>query len=565
MKNFKKVQKIAALSLAGLLSCSGLFACAGGGGGGNSGSSSSGGGASKGETTTFRVHIFNGGLGYQWFLELKANFEEMFKDVSFEPGKKGVTIDYTADKDFSSLHTKMAVGADSHDLFYTSDCNFWNFMDENVAYDVTDVMTADVYDEDGFVKLNSAGDGWATQSKSIADRITVDFTAERLNVGTEAEPQYYALPFDDSTAGIVVDWDLFKANGWDDGSGIDGMPGTMQEFYDLLDEIRAAGYSAFIYGTGVQYTRVIQDAVIAQVEGLDTYYDLFSDYTGEYDFNGDGEISDDEKITPATAYKIMDIKGYKAAVEMATKLFTKNEADKAYYDQAVANGVEFGVAQMNFVSSVMSNQPIAMLFEGEWWENEARATFDSMGDIMPEYGYGQREFRMMPIPTFDSTNEDQRYTLGSWTGGACTIVNEKTVGNNPALQKVIELWLQYQYSAEGLKCFSRHSGATLPMEYEMTDKELEALTPFARNTFKLRRDPRIEVVYNGVALQEEHIRKGAAQLNYATEVSTGRYGGNTLFNLMLKMSKGGKMVSVEEYVAGLHTFQDQGIIDAYAK
>ena len=559
MKNFKKVQKIAALSLAGLLGCSSLVAC-GGGGGGNSSSS-----ASKGTTTTLKIKVFNGGLGYAWLQELANNFMDTFKDVSFEKGKKGVSIEFTADKEFSSLHTKMATGADAHDIYYTSDCNFYNFMNESVAYDVTDIMTADVYNADGEVQLNAAKDGWKKQSKSIADRITVEHTATRLNVGTKAKPQYYALPFDDSTAGIIVDWDLFVANGWNNGSGIDGMPGTMQEFYDLLDTIRAADCSAFIYGTGVQYSRVIQDAVIAQVDGSETYYDLFSDYTGEYDFNGDGTIADDEKITPATAYKIMDTKGYKAAVEMATKMFSKNEAGKAYYDQAVANGVEFGVAQMNFVSSIMSNMPIAMIIEGEWWENEARATFNSMGDIMPEYAYGEREFRMMPIPTFDSTNEDQKYTLGSWTGGACTIVNEKTVGKNEALQKLVEVWLQYQYSSEGLKCFSRHSGSTLPFNYEMTDAEMQELTPFARNMFALRRDSRVEVIYNGVSIQTTEIRNGAAQLNFATEVSTGRYGGNTLFNLMLKMSKAGKMVSVEEYVAGLHTFQDENIIGAYTE
>lgn len=568
MKNFKKVQRIAALSLAGLLGCSGLVACAGGGGGtsddGTSGGGTSGGGSNAAQTE-LRIKVFNGGLGSDWLRELAGNFEETFKDVSFETGKKGVKFSFTADKEFSDLPTKMSTGTDVHDIYYTSDCRFWTFMDANVAYDVTDIMTADVYDEDGFVKLNTTKDGWETQSESIADRITVEHTAERLNVGTEAAPQYYALPFDDSTVGIIVDWDLFKANGWDDGSGIDGMPGTMQEFYDLLDEIRGEGLSGFIYGTGVQYTRVLQDAVIAQVEGLEKYYDLFSDYEGYYDFDGDGVEEEDEYITPATAYRIMDTKGYEKAVEMALTMFTKNDENKAYYDGSVANNVEFGQAQINFVQSVKTNQQIAMLIEGEWWENEARATFNSMGDIEDKYAYGKREFRMMPIPTFDSTNEEQRYTLGSWTGGACTIVNEKTVGNNADLQELVKLWLQYQYSTEGLKCFSRYSGATLPFDYDMSDAELEELTPFARNMFELRRDPRVEVVYNGDSLEEANVRNAAAQLNFNTELANGaRYSAQPLFAHALKMSKAGNIPSVQEYIEGMHRFQDQLIKDAYA-
>lgn len=552
MKKMHKFKRIAALSLAGMLGCSTLAAC-------NPDPNK--------DKTILNIKVFNGGLGYAWLQELANNFKETFKDVSFEEGKKGVHIALTPNKEFSNLASNMAVGADSEDIYYTSDCNFFNFMDVDVAYDVTDIMTADVYDEDGLVSLNAEGNGWAKQEKSIADRITVEHTAKRLNVGSEQEPQYYALPFDDSTAGIIVDWDMFKEQGWNNYNGIDGMPATISEFYDLLTRIRKKGYSAFIFSTGVQYTRVIQAAVQAQVDGVDTYYDLFSDYTGWYDFNEDGIKTSDEIITPNTSYKLLDTKGYKAAIEMALKLFEKNSAGKTYYDPAVPNGPSYGVAQQDFIMSKETNQPIAMLFEGEWWENEARATFNAMGEVDEANGYGKREFRMMPIPSFNSTNEEQKYTLGAWTGGAVTIVNEKTVGGNAAKQKVAELWLQYQYSSEGLKCFSRHSGATLPLDYELTDTELQELTPFARNLFSLRRDPRVQTVYNGVSLQNEQIRRGAAQLSYITHLGS-NYGG-TLFSIALKLSTGGKLspgpskVSVADYIEGMHTYQDQTMKDAY--
>ena len=547
MKKMHKFKRIAALGLAGMLGCSTLVAC--------------GDDPSKNKTI-LNIKVFNGGLGYKWLQELANNFQETFKDVSFEEGKTGVYIAFTPNKEFSNLASNMAVGADSEDIYYTSDCNFYNFMDVEVAYNVTDIMTADVYDEDGMVSLNADGTGWATQSKSIADRITVEHTAKRLNVGSAEAPEYYALPFDDSTAGIIVDWDLFKEQGWNNYNGIDGMPATITEFYDLLTRIRKKGYSAFIFSTGVQYTRVIQAAVQAQVDGLDTYYDLFSDYTGWYDFNEDGIKTNDEIITPNTAYKLLDTKGYKAAVEMALKMFEKTSGGKTYYDPAVPTGVSFGVAQQDFLMSKETSQPIAMIFEGEWWENEARATFNAMGEVNEENAYGKREFRMMPIPSFDSTNEEQKYTLGAWTGGAVTIVNEKTVAGNRAKEKVAELWLQYQYSAEGLKCFSRHSGATLPLEYELTDAELQELTPFARNLFSLRRDPRVQTVYNGVSLQNEQIRRGAAQLSYTAQISNTNYTG-TLFSIALKLSTGNKKVSVADYIEGMHARQDQVIKDAY--
>lgn len=549
MKKMRKLQKIAALGLAGLLSCSTLAACVPAG-------------DLHKDKTHLNIKVFNGGLGFAWLQELANKFMDTFKDVSFEEGKKGVYIALTPNKEFTNLASNVAVGADSEDIYYTSDCNFWTYKEAGVTYDVTNIMTADVYDEDGFVKLNPEGDGWETQSNSIADRITSEHTATRLNLGTEETPEYCALPFDDSTAGIIVDWDLFKKEGWNNYNGIDGMPATISEFYDLLNRIRKRGYSAFIYATGVQYTRVIQAAVQAQVDGSELYYDLFSDYTSDkYDFNQDGTISEDEKITPETAYKILDTRGYRAAIEMALKMFEKNSSGKTFYDPAVVSGVSFGAAQQDFIMSKETSQPIAMLCEGEWWENEARATFNAMGEVNEANGYGKREFRMMPIPSFNSTNEEQKYTLGAWTGGAITFVNEKTVANNAAKQRLAELWLQYQYSTEGLKCFSRHSGATLPFDYDLTDAEKQELTPFARNLFDLRRDDRIEVIYNGVSIQSEQLRRGAEKLNFCTY-----QGGNyttTLFNIALKLTKDGKKISVNQYIEGMHTYQDAKIKAAY--
>lgn len=558
MKKMRRFQRIAALGLAGLLGCSTFAAC------GEPDPSK--------DKSVLNIKVFNGGLGYKWLQELANNFTETFKDVSFEPGKKGVHIAFTPNKEFSNLATNIAVGADAEDIYYTSDCNFWNFIGKyganneyegtDVAYDVTDIMTADVYDEDGYVSLNAAGDGWETQENSIADRISVEFTANRLNVGTKDEPKYFALPFDDSTAGIIVDWDLFEEQGWNDYNGIDGMPATFAEFCDLLTRIRKKGYSAFIFSTGVQYTRAIQIAIQAQVDGLDTYYDLYSDYTGVYDFNEDGQISDDEKVTPNTAYKLLETKGYKAVVEFALKLFEKTSAGKTFYDSAVSQGVAFGVAQQDFIMSKETNQPIAMLFEGEWWENEARATFNAMGEVDEANGYGKREFRMMPIPSFESTNKDQRYTLGSWTGGAVTIVNKLTLQDNPVKQRLAELWLQYQYSVEGLKCFSKHSGASLPFDYDLTDAELQELTPFARNLFKLRRDPRIEVAYNHSSIQAHNIRRGAAQLNFTTKLDGNNYSG-ILFKIALTLSTNNKKVTVADYVKGMIDKQKPDITNAY--
>ena len=549
MKKMQKVKKVAALSLAGLLSCSAFAAC------------SPGDGNSK--KSKLSIKVFNGGFGYAWLNELESKFEEKFENVSFEEGKTGVDIVVVPDDSLKDVHLEMEIGTEREDIYYTSTADYVAFTDVNVAYDVTDIMTANVYDEHGEVDLNEEGNGWKTQNdyRSIADKISFDATRNRLNVGTDEDPQYYVLPFEDTVAGFIVDWDLIVEHGWNDYDGIDGMPATMKQFYNLLGRIRDKGYSGFVFTTSFQYARTIQPAVIAQIDGSDTYYDLFGDYTGQYDFNGDGVFAEDgsEDITPNTAYKLIDTRGYEKSVEMGIELFKKDEAGNTFYDSVMSDGIAVSAAQKRFLMSKNGSRRIAMLLEGEWWENESRLFFESMAKDNEEDGYGKREFRMMPIPTFDSKAakpEDQKYTLGTWSGGCVTVVNEKTVGDNPVKQKLAELWLQYQNSTEGLKCFTRHTGVTLPLDYTLEDDDLKELTPFAQNLYQLKRDPRVEIVYNGIAIQENNVYRASVKLDFAAKVGKSTYTDSLLENISAIMATKGEKLTVAEYIAGMHANYD---------
>lgn len=557
-----RIKKVIALCLAILMACSiGLFtAC---GGDDTSGEST---GSSNKEfnenATQLNIKIFNGGLGYAWLETLADEFMETFKDVSFEENKKGVQINITPNKQFTDLHLNMASGADAEDIYYTATNNLYDFTNQNVAYDVTDIMTANVYDANGNVKLNANGDGWEIQQKSLASRISVDYYKDAFNLGTETEPSYYAIPYEDSVSGFVVDWDLFVDEGWNNYSGLDGMPGTMTEFKDLLLRIQTAGYSAFSYSTHVgYYTPSIQRAVQAKVDGVDWYNDLFSDYTGSYDFNKDGTISADEQITPSTMWKTIDTRGVEEAVKMAETMFTVSSTGTTYYDSNVVQGVSYGGAQQDFVMSKASNlRPrIAMLLEGEWWENETRATFNSMGRVNAANGYGKREFRFMPIPKMTSNDKTEKYTIGSFSSGYITIVNQKTVGDNAVKQKLAELWLQFQYSEKGLKCFTLTNGATLPFDYNLTNDELKQLTPFGRSVWELKHSDQVEIVYDSPMMRSREVRLGTQLFDYytkiVTETKTTEYKG-CLFNNYVTFCQEKIKVSAKEYLKGMHNYYD---------
>ena len=81
MNKMRKFKRIAALSLAGLLSLSAFPAC-------NPLDPLS----EHKDKTHLNIKVFNGGFGFKWMQEVANNFMDTFKDVSFEEGKKGVRI-----------------------------------------------------------------------------------------------------------------------------------------------------------------------------------------------------------------------------------------------------------------------------------------------------------------------------------------------------------------------------------------------------------------------------------------------------------------------------------------
>ena len=99
----KQLNKIAMIALAGVIASTGLAAFAGCV-------------DPYANVTTLSIHYFNGGLGRDWIDESIAEFEEMFKNTSFESGKTGVKILLTADKSFDEIATSLSTGADKADI-----------------------------------------------------------------------------------------------------------------------------------------------------------------------------------------------------------------------------------------------------------------------------------------------------------------------------------------------------------------------------------------------------------------------------------------------------------------
>lgn len=525
------------------------------------------------------IRVYNGGLGRDWLDAVAADFMDTFKDVSFEEGKTGVYIEVTADKQLESA-TLMATGADRNDIFYTADHDLYDYINLNVPMDITDIVTEPVYDADGNLTLNATGDGWATQTTSLYDRMLPYFqdaynVAEKYPDAAHDGRLFYGVPFEDSISGFVLDYDLYaelvtryrlEMTGYKYSGDEVAMPGTWDEFFALLDQIRTSNnqeYSSFIYAMDY-YTSPIQTAILADVEG-DAFMEMLNRYEGSYDF-GAGEVP----LDSTNMYEILKADGYRKAVEVGVKLFSSTRSGVNHYDQQIMQGVSFGGAQQSFVMSKASTsgkQRILSILEGDWWENEARASFNSMGNLNPADGYGQRNFRMMPIPHF--TDEEvaagKPYKFGGFSSGYPAVVNRLTVEDDPVKEKLVRLWLQFQHSRESLKTFTTHSGSSLAYDYDLTEAELEALTPFARSIVEVHQqdvaeDGMLEIVRSNPLARSDTARLHPVGIGFVSNYNDTLYDSDALIENMRRLRAAGN--SWQADISWLSS-AEQDVVDTY--
>ncbi len=495
--------------------------------------------------TVISIHYYNGGLGSDWISEAKQKFEETFADVSFETGKKGVYVSITPDKNFNETATSMQTGAEKADILYTSEGNnLTQFVTMGVAYDATELAFAKVYDANGNLKLTEDGKGFVEQEYSLYDRMnsfhrdTYDLAGSQFDDGSHGEHWFPTLPYEDTIAGINLDYDLYSelVNKYSDRLEMTGylyegdsiaMPGTWDEFISLLTIIRDENsdkYSGFV-GAIDYYTPAIQNAVIADVDGTDagkTDPSTFSGFRmydvneGTYTFDGD---STPTQITDSNAYMLTQTRGYKAMTEIAFRLFATNQSGKGMYDPSMVSGTTYSQAQADFVMSKNSttNPRILALLDGDWWENEARASFDTMGQINEADGYGKREYRMMPIPhmTAEEVAEGKTYKVGGFSGGYPLVLNKKTIEGNPVKEQVVKLWVLFQHSTDIMQTFTRWSGSVLPYNYDIPQEIMDELTPYARSIVELQLQDRL--AEGDANKQIEIVRRN--KLNWDSNVS----------------------------------------------
>lgn len=491
----KKITKVLGAFLAFVLSAVTLIGC------GNTGTGN-GGQTVNSDMTQFYVGNLDGGLGDTWLNHVIEEFCEYYKDYSFEEGKTGIQVWVSNKKDEYAGTTLLPnILYNQEDVYFLNEIDYLTYSSSGSVADISDIVTEKVYDDNGELATENP-------TKSIDD-IIYDEWRGYYNLGTDETPLYFGLPFYNAVSGIIYDADLFdsmrfyfKADGTiganqadidarncgpgpDDVMGTydDGMPETWNDFLTLLNRLVTSGITPFTWSGQHSYMReyaIMQ--ILANYEG-------YNDFQLNNTLRGtDSSLGD---INPQNAYLLAQQPGKKAALQAAYDIISNSN----YYDSNAMRNSSHLDAQYNYVYSVNTNNRIAMLFEGGWWENEARDTFDMMEGIDDNWGYGKRNFKLLPVPRFEGVegieNQTNKDPVLFAVGGHSIVCVKANTPNMKAAKKFV----QFVHSRSSMVTFTTYTSCLKPFEYEIKDEERATMTQFTQNILEIREMENSSIVY----------------------------------------------------------------------
>lgn len=448
--------------------------------------------------TTIYIGNYYGGLGDKWLDVLTEQYEATHPDVHFE-----IENDKTP---YLLDNIKNNISASKCSLFFVEKIYYYDMVNQGSLADISDVVTS---------SLSEYG-----ETGTIEDKLDPQFKNYLAN-NDICDGKYYALPTYTSHYHMVYDVDLFEQKklyigknstetniAWINGieentksAGVDGefgtyddgLPATMSQFEKLVERMRKMNITPFIWsGQYSDYSSGILTSMYADYEGADAF---------EINYTFDGSAVLNGSTTPTTitkdnAYELQGQTGKLKALEFARYITSDSINYASSSGLLTSTHLE---AQDEFIASRPENngstiKPIGMIFEGDWWENEAviNGDFNSMVNMYgDEYAYGTRRFSVMPFPKTDGAASGK--TILSTSASNAFFIN------NHSSEKEIEIckdFLKFCHTESALQIFTQYTGMVRPFEYEITDEQYNELTYYSKTLYEIYKNENTKIVYD---------------------------------------------------------------------
>lgn len=433
--------------------------------------------------TQISVATWDGGLGSAWLENAAARFEELYKDKSFEEGKTGCKISILASRSFDG--SQMSFTPLTHDVYFIEAVDYYTMTNNRQMESLTDIMST---------PLSEYG-----EERTILDKIDPvlqDFLQT-------SDGNYYAIPFYETFYSFGYDLDLWNAKsfyiskdgGWTNadgnlsdgpdgiaGTSDDGMPATYEEFGKLITHIKDSGVQPFIcaanatdYLANFLYEYYINYEGKEQMELNFTFDGVATDLIS---VSEDGTITElpDTTITVENGYELQRQAGRYYALQFAQDILGK--ADNYKIADTHIN------AQKSFVRGGIANdQPIAMIVDGTWWENEAKAAFEDLEGS----GYERHNYAIMPKPHATPEKVGQK---ACWQSTSSSYGFVASASEHKELAKE---FLKFLHTDAELSHFTAEVNMTRPLDYPILDEDAAKLTTYCKSILDLKENS--DIIY----------------------------------------------------------------------
>lgn len=476
--------------------------------------------------TSIYVDVTDGGYGYDWLEEIAVEWENLKENEDYH-----IIVKPSINQDPNTVIGDYQSGKASN-IYMWSHNVYSSLVKKDYLEDLTDMLS-----------VKPDGD------KTI-EELLIDPEGIKKSFSFGQSGKLYGLPFGDGPATLIFDYGTFVDNDWlfwakntDEvkasltaqgieyevksgeiryvsgggkvnylpgdriaacgkdgkyGTYDDGQPVNLAEWKTLLENICDTSNSyPFVYTSKyANYVRNGMLAVLAQYAGTEAY-ETFINYSGSYtDSKGTHTVTFDK------GYEVYDMEGFSVAANfMKDSMFTQQNVYPASWK---SNDFSHRDAQNKFLLGYQQSAAAptaAMLFDGVWWENEAKPMFNSLEERgMSDRAYGKRDYRVMLFPDLEgqtgANGDGTGSVLEAMDNGSCFIMKN----SDPKITEKCKSFLVYTLKRSSLAKFTVKSGCVRPYKYTLTDAEYESLTPFGKNFWDCYNDrENITVVREGIS------------------------------------------------------------------
>ncbi len=331
-------------------------------------------------------------------------------------------------------------------------------------------------------------DDWASKGLLSEAEATDDAKAALMEQGIVYHEQKVGLKtkliFDSASfSSCYAQGDVIMAAGKDGKYGTydDGQPTTLGEFKTLYSKLLTQYVNTSITSDAGCYSEDLVLAVFAQINGIDGY-DALAKFNSN---NREITLSDGSKkaITYENGNYAYKQGGVKTAMDYFYDYFLN---DKEGYTQVE---LYVGDAQAKYCNGLSdSKHSIATIYEGNWFENQAKERLNAALKNHPNNHLGKLDLRYLLTPDFDGQlgidGEGHGTCLTASEYGSIAVTKQTDDNKLAAIKDFLKFFLSNEQMAKA----TCSSGISFAYDYTLTDEQLDSMAPSQKYAYQIMHD-----------------------------------------------------------------------------